>query len=244
MTKLSKKTVRTIAITVVCLILVITFAWIAVARTSTEEEPVESPKAEFTTTPEITVSEEPEETADPVVSEEPIETVEEIEESSAIVDVPEEPVMETPISEPEPVELESVEPEPVDPPTNTNTGTVYTITSAERDMLAAIVYLECGIESYECQKAICSVIINRWQSGYWGSTIADVIYAPNQFTPAYKISSTTPTATQYQVVDDVINNGTSLPYYVMYFRANYYFDWATPYTAIDHTYFSYLPKDV
>lgn len=239
MTKLSKKTVRTIAITVVCLILVITFAWIAAARTSTEEEPVESPRAEFTTTSETTVSEEPEETASPVVSEEPIETVEEIEESSTIVDVPEEPVVESPTPEPEPVE-----PEPVDPPTNTNTGTVYTITGAERDMLAAIVYLEGGIESYECQKAICSVIINRWQSGYWGSTIADVIYAPNQFTPAYKISSTTPTDTQYQVVDDVINNGTSLPYYVMYFRANYYFDWATPYTAIDHTYFSYLPKDV
>lgn len=244
MTKLSKKTVRTIAIAVVCLILVIAFAWIAAARTSTEEEPVESPKTEFTTTPETTVSEEPEETATSVVSEEPIETVEEIEESSTIVDVPEESVYQAPIVEEPVVETPTPEPEPVDPPTNTNTGTVYTITSAERDMLAAIVYLEGGIESYECQKAICSVIINRWQSGYWGSTIADVLYAPNQFTPAHKISSTTPTATQYQVVDDVINNGTSLPYYVMYFRANYYFDWATPYTAIDHTYFSYLPKDV
>lgn len=239
MTKLSKKTVCTIAITVICPILVIAFIWIETARISTEEEPVESPKAEFTTTSETTVLEEPEETAPPVVFEEPIETVEEIEESSTIVDVSEEPVVETPISKPEPVE-----PEPMEPPTNTNTGTVYTITSAERDMLAAIIYLEGGIESYECQKAICSVVINRWQNGYWGNTIADVIYAPNQFTPADKISSTTPTAIQYQVVDDVISNGTSLPYYVMYFRANYYFDWATPYIAIDRTYFSYLPKDV
>lgn len=120
----------------------------------------------------------------------------------------------------------------------------YNITEEEREMLAAIIFLEAGTESYECQAAICSVIINRWISGYWGNSIAEVLYAPNQFTPAKYISSTTPSSMQYEVVDDIIMNGTTLPEYVMYFRANFYFDWAIDYISIDNVYFSYMSYDL
>lgn len=121
----------------------------------------------------------------------------------------------------------------------------YNITSEEREMLARLVYLESNIESLECQKAIISVVINRWQSGYWGNTLKDVIYADGQFTPAYKIYKTTPNETNYEAVDAVLKDGVTLPDYVMYFRANYHFTWASykPYTVIDQTYFGYVERN-
>ena len=121
----------------------------------------------------------------------------------------------------------------------------YNITSAEREMLARIVYREGNIESLECQKAIASVVINRWQNGYWGDTLEDVIYAPNQFSPSGLIWKTTPTETNYRAVDEVLKYGCTLPDYVLYFRASYHFSWHgyQPYTSIDRTYFGYMEKD-
>ena len=121
----------------------------------------------------------------------------------------------------------------------------YEITSVEREMLARLVYQGANIESLACQKAIASVVINRWKSGYWGDSLTDVVYAKGQFTPAYLLPETTPTETNYQAVDEVLKNGVTLPSYVMYFRANYHFNWNgyKPYTSIDHTYFGYMEKD-
>lgn len=122
---------------------------------------------------------------------------------------------------------------------------VYNITQEEREMLARLVFLEANTESIDCQKAIVSVVINRWQNGYWGNTLHDVVYAKGQFTPASKISRTTPTSTNYEAVDYVIQYGTTLPEYVLYFRTNYHFNWRgySGYTHIDNTYFGYMKKD-
>ncbi|MBQ7707860.1 MAG: cell wall hydrolase [Lachnospiraceae bacterium] len=49
-------------------------------------------------------------------------------------------------------------------------------------LMAAVMTLECGGESYEGQLAVANVILNRLQSGRWGSTMSDVVYAPRQFT--------------------------------------------------------------
>jgi hypothetical protein len=121
----------------------------------------------------------------------------------------------------------------------------YNITSAEREMLARLVYREANVESLECQKAVVSVVINRLHSGYWGDTLKKVIYAPNQFSPANLIKETTPTEKNYQAVDEVLKNGVTLPPYVLYFRANYHFDWSgyKPYAQIDKTFFGYMEKD-
>lgn len=122
----------------------------------------------------------------------------------------------------------------------------YNITSAEREMLARLVYREANTENLECQMAVVSVIINRWQDGRWGDTIADVIYAPNQFTPATLLYQTTPTELNYTAVDLVLQNGCTLLPYVMFFRADYHFDWDgyKPYTQIDYTCFGYFEGDV
>ena len=122
---------------------------------------------------------------------------------------------------------------------------VYNVTAEEREMLARLVYLEANTESLDCQKAIVSVVINRWQNGYWGDTIKKVIYSPAQFTPASKIQHTTPNNKNYEAVDYVLKNGCTLPEYVLYFRSSYHFDWNgyVPYTSIDNTYFGYMIKD-
>ena len=122
---------------------------------------------------------------------------------------------------------------------------VFNVTDYERELLARIVYLEANVESFDCQAAVTSVIFNRLLNGYWGDSIYDVLYAKNQFSPINRINYVTPNATNYAAVDYVIKNGCTLPYYVMYFRAGYHFQWSgyVPYTVIDDTYFGYMTSD-
>ena len=122
---------------------------------------------------------------------------------------------------------------------------IYNITSAEREMLARLVYREANIESLECQMGIVSVVINRWQDGKWGNTLEEVIYSPYQFTPANLLYKTTPTELNYTAVDLVLQHGCTLEPYVMYFRADHHFDWNgyKPYTQIDYTCFGYFVTD-
>ncbi len=66
-------------------------------------------------------------------------------------------------------------------PVTTTYRTAITLSEEDINLLATIVTLESGGESYEGQLAVANVIINRLQSGYWGNTVADVVYAPYQF---------------------------------------------------------------
>jgi hypothetical protein len=124
----------------------------------------------------------------------------------------------------------------------------YEVSSEEREMLARLVFLEANTESIDCQMAIVSTIINRWQYGHWGDTLADVVYAQDQFTPSGQIWKTTPGEANYEAVDRVLKNGVTLPEYVMYFRLDWGFsnvwDGYTEYTKIDDVCFGYFFKDV
>lgn len=51
-------------------------------------------------------------------------------------------------------------------------------------LLAAIIQCEAGNECYEGQLAVGAVVMNRVRSGYYPSTISEVIYQSGQFTPA------------------------------------------------------------
>ena len=123
----------------------------------------------------------------------------------------------------------------------------YSISSVEREMLARLVYLEANTQNIECQEAVASVVINRWLSGQWGSTIASVIYSRYQFSPSGLIYKTTPTETNYVAVDYVLKNGSILLKYCMYFRSEYCFsdvwDGYARYTQIGNMYFGYFLKD-
>lgn len=132
-------------------------------------------------------------------------------------------------------EKESVQPVKLVEKVNINTSL------EDRELLARLLYCEGGGESTECQRAIMSVIVNRLNSGYWGDTFSSVVYAKGQFSPVASgaLNNAKPNQTQYDVVDYVLENGITIPSWVMYFRASYHFSWKgyTPYCNIDNTYF-------
>ena len=87
------------------------------------------------------------------------------------------------------------------PNTNTNTnsnagsgaiagGTYTTINSAiianasEYEVLAAMIWCESGNQSYECNLAVASVIMNRVRSGKFPNSVKEVVFAYGQFPPA------------------------------------------------------------
>lgn len=57
----------------------------------------------------------------------------------------------------------------------------YSVSYDDAYMLACLVESEAGSEPYDGKLATANVVLNRVRSGYYGSTISDVIYAPNQF---------------------------------------------------------------
>lgn len=61
------------------------------------------------------------------------------------------------------------------------TRTPISLSDADINLMAAVMTLECGGESYEGQLAVANVILNRLQMGIGGNTISDVVYAPYQF---------------------------------------------------------------
>lgn len=106
--------------------------------------------------------------------------------------------------------------------------------------LATLVYLESGGESYECQLAVASVVINRVTTS--DKSLYDVIYEKNQFTPAHRIESNEPSESTMNAVKEVCTNGPTIPEYVTYFRAEKYHsfsEYIMDYMCIDNTYFSY-----
>ena len=60
----------------------------------------------------------------------------------------------------------------------------YDATEEEIDLLAALVQKEAGGESFEGKIAVVNVVLNRVRSSKFPNNIHDVVYAPNQFTPA------------------------------------------------------------
>ena len=120
----------------------------------------------------------------------------------------------------------------------------YSVSSVDREMIARLLYREAGATSLECQKMVVSVIFNRYDADE-EATLYDIVYEKGQFSPASLIYRTTPTEENYEAVDYVIKNGSVLPSYVKYFRADYHFNWEGyyGYTSIDGVYFGYLDRD-
>lgn len=90
-------------------------------------------------------------------------------------------------------------------PLKTNRYSELEITEEDRELLARIVYLEARGQSFSGQRAVAEVVLNRVLDSRFPDTVYEVLYAPGQFTPAKSIASTTPTETQYEVVDCVID---------------------------------------
>lgn len=70
-------------------------------------------------------------------------------------------------------------------------------------LLAQLINKEASA-TYEGKLAVASVVVNR--SNYFGQSISDVIYAPNQFTTCYSLGYYTDA--DYQAAQQILTNGS------------------------------------
>lgn len=113
-----------------------------------------------------------------------------------IEETTEAPITETPTTEAPTTEEQVTEEPTTETPVEETSGNEVSVDVSYRDavslsdedikLMAAVVYFESGLESYEGQLAVANVIITRLKSGAYGSTISDVVYAPYQFTVVSK----------------------------------------------------------
>jgi len=113
------------------------------------------------------------------------------------------------------------------------------VSDADIDLLERVVAAEARGENVDCQEAIATVILNRWQDGNFGDTLTEVMTAEGQFAEPYdgEISIITHLA----VKNALIYYNTfymCIPHQVLYFRAHNYHNFGMPYCSIDNTYFS------
>ena len=99
------------------------------------------------------------------------------------------------------------------------------MTGAERDELAAIVYLEAGNQSEEAQQAVVEVVFNRVLNTYFPDTVHDVLFegadsSVPQFSPIALIDTVTPGQAQYDAIDGALYGDTILDADVVYFSRN------------------------
>lgn len=113
------------------------------------------------------------------------------------------------------------------------------VSDLDIELLERVVAAEARGESVDCQEAVATVILNRWQDGKFGDTLNEVMTADGQFAEPYdgEISI----ATHLAVKNALIYYNTycmCLPYQVLYFRSDHYHTFGTPYISIGNLYFS------
>lgn len=136
----------------------------------------------------------------------------------------------------------------------------YSIAEEEYLWLVKLTFLEAGYCSLETKISIVSLVFNRLESGIWGDTLKEVLFAPNQFRKQKTLDKCTPYVLPknpyyaqtkkfinawdecYKAVDYVLEWGSILPSYVMFYRTDYHFKWKGygKYTILDNLYFGYL----
>lgn len=117
------------------------------------------------------------------------------------------------LAEPETVYIES-EPEivtviekvevPIEPE-NTAYYKDIVLTEEEKIMVGKVIYSESGNQSFTGRRCVAEVIFNRLLSDQWPDTIAEVLYAPYQFTNPGGFDWTQATEEQGRAQFDVID---------------------------------------
>lgn len=110
------------------------------------------------------------------------------------------------------------------------------VDESEVRLLAQLITLEAGSTSYECQKAVGSVVLNRMNRN--NQTLREVIYAKGQFSVADRVEYIEPFDCCTKVAKELLSSGSTLPEDILFFRAGHYFSEYTSYMNIDNVYFS------
>lgn len=102
-------------------------------------------------------------------------------------------------------------------------NTPVTPAEGEAYLLAAIIQCEAGPSHYDGQLAVGSVIMNRVRSSAFPNTITEVVYQPNQFSPAASgrlalVMQTGVSASAQQAANEVLSGTTTVN--CLYFRSD------------------------
>lgn len=90
----------------------------------------------------------------------------------------------------------------------------------EMELLAKLVQVEAGGESYEGKLAVASVVMNRVNSPKFPDTLYDVIHAPNQFPPAKngKLAKAVPSEDSIKAARAALSGENNVPGAVYFFN--------------------------
>lgn len=114
------------------------------------------------------------------------------------------------------------------------------ITDEEIQLMERCVMSEAGGCTCECQEAVATVILNRWQHpDKYPDTITGVITEEGQFST--KDNGEPTLSVRLAVHNAIVYYNTALmdlPYQIYYFRQDHYHNFGVPYESIDNLYFS------
>ena len=114
------------------------------------------------------------------------------------------------------------------------------ITDEEIALMERCVMSEAGGQSVDCQEAVATVILNRWQNpDKYPDNIIDVINDQDQFSTHDNGKPTV--SVKLAVHNAIVYSNTYLmciPYQTYWFRADHYHSFGMPYVSIDDLYFS------
>lgn len=99
-------------------------------------------------------------------------------------------------------------------------------------LLERVTMSEASVEPYDCKVATCVTVLKRAKKG---KTISEVVYAPYQYSVA---DNGYPTAEVKEAVQDAIRMEGEYPDGMIYFRADRFHDFGTPYMVYGNHYFS------
>jgi len=96
-------------------------------------------------------------------------------------------------------------------------------TESEYQLLAKLVQVESGYESYEGQLAVANVILNRVEHPSFPGTIKDVIYSGKQFPPAHNglLDRSKPNASVLKATKDALNGKNNVEGALYFFNPRY-----------------------
>lgn len=136
-------------------------------------------------------------------------------------------------------ELETIQSFSIPTSYKVNGRSIEYITQEEFDFLVSIVSAESRGEPFEGQVAVVDVILNRVDAEWYPDTITGVITQEGQFESYWAGHYKTAPSTEsvIKAVLYALENRT-LPKDIVFFRADYYHSWGTPYTVIGNHYFS------
>ncbi len=156
----------------------------------------------------------PEASEIPEISE--INQLEEEEETDSTAETPTPEPTPKPTPKPKPKPTKAPEPEPTSAPEPAEYGEY---SHKEMVLIARVVYAESRGEIFEGQVAVAAVVLNRYESGLFGSTVKSVVYASGQFVVGSKYNSENMDAVKAAI------DGAGYPATMFYFRTSTSEDW-------------------